>query len=147
MPKGKYDRTNQTYVCIPEETLRTEILRAAREILAAGEPMSIHRLREHGVRGAINRIIRVRKELVASEDLPPEAGAHEYERKHTERHFNRSRVPPPLPKLPKSAKKRSPAELSARRSILLYGYLGLKKDERTKKNRRHRLLLDYGRNT
>jgi hypothetical protein len=146
MPKGKYDRSNQTWVCIPEETLRAEILRASREILAAGQRVSRVRLGEYGVRGAVDRIIRVRKELVASGDLPPEAAAREYDRTHTERRIAPQPHPQPRSELPAPAKKRTAAELSARQSILLYAWLGLKKEEQTKENRRRRLLQEYGRN-
>jgi len=75
MPKGVYERNGQTHLWArPDEELRSAIFRASREILDVGERVSQEKLREHGVRGAHNRIHKIRKELIAAGDLPPEAG-------------------------------------------------------------------------
>ena len=77
MPKGIYQRKH-AWVQTPVEVMRAQVLRAAREILAAGEVISAQRLRAHGVRGASDRVAKIRAELVASGDLPPGAEARSY---------------------------------------------------------------------
>ncbi len=73
MPKGVYKRHGQTHLtATPESEIRSSVLRASREIMAAGERVNQIRLRKHGVRGAHDRVHRVRKELVAAGELPPE---------------------------------------------------------------------------
>ena len=73
MPKGVYKRHGQTHLtATPESEIRSSVLRASREILAAGERVNQIRLRKHGVRGAHDRVHRIRKDLVAAGELPPE---------------------------------------------------------------------------
>ncbi len=73
MPKGVYKRHGQTHLAAtPESEIRSSVLRASREIMAAGERVNQVRLRKHGVRGAHNRVHRIRKDLVAAGELPPE---------------------------------------------------------------------------
>jgi hypothetical protein len=115
MPKGKYERKH-AWVWATEETLRAGILRAAREILARGERVSTRRLRLHGVRGASNRIIKIRENLVASGELPPEAGARTYQYQYPDYHPARRPVMPPT----EAPKRKIDAEFTMR-MVQLYG--------------------------
>lgn len=99
MPKGVYQRKH-AWVWTPEEVLRAKVLRAAREILAAGEDISAKRLRARGVRGASDRLGKIRAELVASGDLPPEAGAGAYSQAVTSPPFRCGPASPESPPSP-----------------------------------------------
>ncbi|MGO8949910.1 MAG: hypothetical protein ACLQUY_20090 [Ktedonobacterales bacterium] len=91
MPIGVYERRDQ-WNWTSTEVLRAKILRASCEILNAGEWVTLRRLRAHGVCGTTNRMCKIREELVASGELPPEAGAHIQERRKV--------TVPPRPELP-----------------------------------------------
>jgi hypothetical protein len=66
------------YRHLPWEVLRAQLRSAALAILADGQRVSTQRLREHGVRGGTAALIKLREELVAAGELPPEAAARVY---------------------------------------------------------------------
>jgi hypothetical protein len=63
---------------LPRAVLRAQLRLAALSLLAAGERVSVQRLRKHGVRGGTAALIALRDELIARGELPPEAGARVY---------------------------------------------------------------------
>jgi hypothetical protein len=81
------------YARLPRAVLRERLRSAALSILAAGQRVSVQRLREHGVRGGTAALIALREELVATRKLPLEAGARLYT--HCP-HRNGQASPPPV---------------------------------------------------
>jgi hypothetical protein len=81
------------YAHLPRAVLSAQLRSAALSILAAGQRVSVQRLREHGVRGGTAALIALRDELVAAGKLPPEAGARVYV--HCG-HRNGQASPPPV---------------------------------------------------
>jgi hypothetical protein len=81
------------YARLPRAVLRERLRSAALSILAAGQRVSVQRLREHGVRGGTAALIALRDELIATRKLPPEAGARVYV--HCG-HLNGKASPPPV---------------------------------------------------
>jgi hypothetical protein len=68
------------YHRLPRSVLRAQLRAAGLAIVAAGQRVSVQRLREHGVRGSTAALITIREEMVAAGDLPPEAAARVYAR-------------------------------------------------------------------
>jgi hypothetical protein len=62
----------------PRAVLRAQLRSAGLQILAAGERVSVQRLREYGVRGGTAQLIAMREEMVAAGELPPQAAARIY---------------------------------------------------------------------
>jgi len=81
------------YAHLPRAVLREQLRSAALSLLAAGQRVSVQRLRERGVRGGTAALIALRDELVAAGKLPPEAGARVYV--HCG-HRNGQASPPPV---------------------------------------------------
>jgi hypothetical protein len=82
------------YFRLPPSVLRAQLRSAALALLANGERVSTQRLRECGVRGATAALIKLREELVAAGELPPEAAARVYA-PPTHPPGKASRPPPP----------------------------------------------------
>jgi hypothetical protein len=66
------------YFRMPRAALREQLRTVGLALLAAGERVSVLRLRECGVRGGTAALIAMRRELVAAGELPPEAAARVY---------------------------------------------------------------------
>jgi hypothetical protein len=66
------------YYRLPRAVHREQLRDAVLELLAAGERVSVLRLRQCGIRGGTAQLIALRQELVATGELPPEAAARIY---------------------------------------------------------------------
>lgn len=58
---------------VPDDDLRVRILEAGRQLVADGNTLSTHHLRELGVTGANVRVSRILEELLIAGDLPRES--------------------------------------------------------------------------
>jgi len=118
VPKHRY---------VPLAVLRAQILDAAIKILADGRQVTMATIRDCGVRGTQSRIYAIRKNLVDSGELPPEAGR--VYQKRLAPNGKASLPPPPPPKVNINANKpMSHTEVSVR----MYGVKRLRRQYRKK---------------
>jgi hypothetical protein len=106
-------RTHQS-----DEVVRDRIRSVVLEMLAAGERITCHGIRAHGVHTATSRINWLRRDLVHSGELPPGAMTRNYQRSP---HQNgRTVVQPPEPERPRKPK-RTRSEITLE-CLRLYGF-------------------------
>jgi hypothetical protein len=111
-----------------DEVIRDRIRSVVTEMLAAGERITCHGIRNHGVHTATSRINWLRRDLVHSGELPCDAMTRNYQRSP---HQNgRTVVQPPEPARP--CKSRRPRSKITEQCVQLYGIERMRREFRRK---------------
>ena len=101
-----------------DEVIRDRIRFVVTEMLAAGERITCHGIRNHGIHTATSRINWLRRDLVHSGELPCNAMTRNYQRSP---HQNgRTVIQPPSPRSPLKPKR--PRSKITAECVQLYGF-------------------------